>query len=370
MIGLYVHVPFCARKCPYCAFYSGAYSKKSAEAFTDAALRNILSYEGRGVRADTLYLGGGTPSLLSPAQVESIISAAEQAFALDVSTAEITLECNPCTVTPEKLRQLRQAGVNRLSVGFQSADGGELALLGRLHTAQRGRETVLAAAEAGFENISCDLMLGLPDQTGEKLCRSISALAALPIQHISAYILKVEEGTEFSSSGISAALPSEDETAALYLETVRLCEAAGFRQYEISNFARHGAESRHNLKYWRCEEYIGIGPAAHSFFGGRRFACPESIEDFITAPTQRELITDPAPDPAEEYIMLGLRLREGIDLDKAARLGFSPRDPARLRALVQGLSKAGLCISSGSRLSLTPKGMLVSNSVISELLSL
>lgn len=369
MIGLYVHVPFCARKCPYCAFYSGAYSRSGAEDFTAAVLRNIAAYEGKGITADTLYFGGGTPSLLTPEQTGSIINAAKQAFALDAESAEITLECNPCTASPDKLRALRQAGVNRLSVGFQSANDGELALLGRLHTAEQARKTVLDAAAAGFGNISCDLMIGLPDQTRDKLAHSIATLAALPITHISSYILKVEEGTEFYDSGLSEKLPDDDTAAALYLETVRLCQAAGFAQYEISNFARHGAESRHNLKYWRCQEYIGIGPAAHSFFDGKRFACPESLEDFIAAPTQRQLVTDASPDPAEEYIMLGLRLSEGIDLDEALRLGLPPESIDRAEGFIKQLVRSGLAKREGRRLSLTPEGMLVSNSVISGLLS-
>ena len=371
MIGLYVHVPFCARRCPYCAFYSGAYSRSGAEAFTAAVLRNIAAYEGKGITADTLYFGGGTPSLLSAEQVGSIIAAAKQAFALDFEpdSAEITLECNPCTASPDKLRALRQAGVNRLSVGFQSANDDELAMLGRLHTAEQARKTVLEAAAAGFENISCDLMIGLPGQTRDKLAASVGTLAALPVTHISSYILKVEEGTEFFSSRVFEKLPDDDTAAALYLETVRLCQAAGFGQYEISNFARPGAESRHNLKYWRCQEYIGIGPAAHSFFGGQRFACPESLGNFIAAPTQRRIVTDASPDPAEEYIMLGLRLREGIDLDEALRLGLPPAAADRAESFIKQLVRSGLARREGRRLSLTPEGMLVSNSVIAGLLS-
>ena len=292
MTGIYIHVPFCARKCPYCAFYSEAYSASMAESYTEAVLRNIAAYEGQGIAADTLYFGGGTPSLLAPAQTEEIINAAKRVFALD--NAEVTLECNPCTVNPEKLSAFRTAGVNRLSVGFQSADDGELALLGRLHNTDRAVKCVLDAAEAGFENISCDLMTALPGQTPQKLAHSIKTISELPVKHISAYILKPEEGTPFDTEKLRASLPDEDETAALYLETVRLCEEAGFLQYEISNFAKPGFESRHNLKYWRChrDDYIGIGPGAHSFFGGVRFACPEELGSFIEDSVQQRTVTD------------------------------------------------------------------------------
>ena len=368
MTGIYVHVPFCARKCPYCAFYSGAYSAGRAEAFTEAVLRNIARYEGSGIQADTLYFGGGTPSLLSPGQTGRIVNAAEKAFALSSGSAEVTLECNPCTVTPEKLRALRAAGVNRLSVGFQSTDEEELRLLGRLHTAAQAEKCVLDAAEAGFENISCDLMIGLPGQTAEKLVRSLQTITALPVGHISAYILKAEPGTPFYRQEILASLPEEDAAAELYLETVRLCEEAGFAQYEISNFARPGFESRHNLKYWRCEEYIGIGPGAHSFFGGVRYACPEDTDSFISSEKQFAEITDRSPDPAEEYVMLGLRLREGIELAEALRRGLPEDRLPKMTALAQRLKGAGLCTFDGSRIALSARGMLVSNTIIAELL--
>lgn len=245
--GLYLHVPFCRRKCPYCNFYSVPAQPELLTAYTAAVCRNLRHY-GNAVqpeRVDTVYFGGGTPSLLLPAQIAQILETAAEQFALSAD-AEITLEANPATVTPEQLRELRHAGINRLSLGVQSLSDVQLKRLGRLHTAQEAVETVYAAAEAGFRNLSCDLMLALPEQTADELEQTIFRLVQLPITHVSAYLLKVEQGTPFAVQHVAECCPDDDTAADLYLQAVEQLGAAGFLQYEISNFAKAGFESRHN----------------------------------------------------------------------------------------------------------------------------
>lgn len=344
--GLYVHIPFCRAKCPYCDFYSVTFSAKSADEYADAVVRNIERY---GEVYDTVYFGGGTPSLLSP-QIGRILKAARTE-----SGAEITAECNPCTVSGKTLEEMRSAGVNRLSLGIQSFDDNELSALGRLHSARQAEDAILLAREYGFLNISADIMLGIPQQTEDSLSHTIERLSKLPVTHISAYMLKIEPDTPFGAKPPN--IPDEERTAALYLCAVRLLKRHGFEQYEISNFARTGCECRHNLKYWRREEYVGIGPAAHSFYGGRRYAVPRDIESFISSPCQSEDVTDGSPDESEERIMLGLRLSEGIPEELYAPLA------GNLRLIPQEYYR----IERG-RLSLTAEGFLLSNSIISALL--
>ncbi len=360
-LGIYIHVPFCGRKCPYCDFYSIAFSPSAVNAYTEAVLRNIKHYSEPERTVSTIYFGGGTPSLLTPEQLGSIINAVRENFSLS-DDAEITLEANPNTLIPEKLSKLLDAGINRLSIGVQSLLDDELKMLGRTHTAERAEKAVRDAAAAGFSNISCDLMIALPEQTPEKLRRSAERLTALPIQHISAYILKPEDGTPFAGSDLLKALPDDELSAALYLEIVQIMAEHGFAQYEISNFARKGFESRHNCRYWKCQDYLGIGPAAHSCYQGKRFAVPRDIELFSSSEQQPVEITDDAPYGFEEKAMLGLRLTEGIDL----RDFPEHRDSIERKA--PALAEAGYINFYGSKLSLTPEGFLVSNAVIGQLI--
>ncbi|MDO4862996.1 MAG: radical SAM family heme chaperone HemW [Ruminococcus sp.] len=359
-LGIYVHVPFCGRKCGYCDFYSVCYTKVQAELYVKAVLRNIRHYADCSRAVDTVYFGGGTPSLLTAEQLAEIMAEIGRSFAL-APRAEVTLEANPNTLTPEKLAGLRSAGINRLSVGVQSMCDAELRLLGRTHTAERAARAVRDAAEAGFRNISCDLMLGIPSQTPDSLAASIERLAELPIQHVSAYILKIEEGTPFDCGEVMASLPDEDATAELYLLAVRELGRRSFAQYEVSNFAAAGFESRHNCRYWKCMDYLGIGPAAHSCHGGVRFAVPRDISAFIESDVQPTEVTDPHPCGFAEYAMLRLRLAEGLALADV------PDHRADIEKKLTPLVKAGYVKYDGERVSLTPKGFLVSNSVIEAL---
>ncbi len=356
-LGIYIHVPFCGRKCAYCDFYSVSWSKKASDGYTQAVLRNIAHYGDLSKTVDTVYFGGGTPSLLSSRQIDDILAQLRKCFRLD-GNAEITLEANPCTLSPAKLCEFRSTGVNRLSIGVQSLLDSELKTLGRVHDAERAEKAVLDAAAAGFTNISCDLMAALPDQTPENLRFSIERLSELPIQHISAYILKTENGTPFDTDGIRSRLPDEDTSAELYLQMTELLENKGFLQYEVSNFAKKGFESRHNCRYWKCSDYLGIGPSAHSCFGGRRFAVGRDLDDFIRRDVQSVIVTDENPCGFEEFAMLRLRLREGLLLSDTGE------HRADIEKKIPPLINAGYAEYNGERISLTAKGFLMSNSVI------
>lgn len=356
-LGIYIHVPFCGKKCGYCDFYSVKWTRQAAEGYVSAVLRNIRHYSDAGQKVSTVYFGGGTPSMLGTEQLGSILEEIRSCFIFD-EAAEVTLEANPCTLTYEKLKSLRDIGINRLSIGVQSMNDEELKLLGRVHSAERAEQAVLDAEKAGFDNISCDLMIALPDQKQESLTYSIERLSSLPIEHISAYILKTEEGTPFDCDDIKLRLPDEDVTAGLYLHMVSLLEKKGFMQYEVSNFAKNGFESRHNCRYWKCEDYLGIGPAAHSCYKGKRFAVGRDISGFIGSDVQSVTVTDESPCGFEEFAMLRLRLKEGLRFDDV------PEHSADMERKLPPLVKDGYAETDGERVWLTPKGFLMSNSVI------
>ena len=271
-------------------------------------------------------------------------------------SAEVTVECNPREMDRETLGILRGVGVNRLSVGVQSAIDTELKFLGRTHTYEQAEQAIMTAHEVGFNDISADIMLGIPEQDINSLTYTINRLSALPITHVSAYLLKIEPSTVFAKK--PPILPDEDETVKLYLNAVQELETQRFIQYEISNFARRGMTSRHNLKYWRREEYLGIGAAAHSFYKGKRFAVARNLREFVESEHQIEIITDDDPNETEEKIMLGLRLSEGIEKPLWERVqGAFPLIPKRYYKI------------ENERLSLTAEGFLVSNEIISTLLA-
>lgn len=365
--ALYLHVPFCRGKCPYCDFYSVPYTEELAEQYTQAVCRALQRLPYPLGALDTVYFGGGTPSLLGGERIGRILEAAGR-YGIRPE-AEITVECNPGTVTEQGFIQMRAAGVNRLSLGLQSADDGLLQLLGRGHDTQGAAYAAALARKAGFEHLSFDLMLALPGQTEEQIIRAVRFCRAQGAEHVSAYLLKIEEGTPFSENGILNRCPDEDGQADQYLFAVRALESHGFFQYEISNFAREGKFARHNYKYWNCEEYLGIGPSAHSFCGGARFHFPRELDGFLRADDAYALCINDGPGGGpDEYIMLRLRLSQGIVWDE-----LETRFPGR--GLRQELTKAaallhgtGLVETDGKGIRLTTKGMLVSNSVIALLL--
>ena len=364
MNGIYIHIPFCKRKCPYCSFYSVEYDEALADAYVCALRRNIEKYKDEAIFADTVYFGGGTPSLLSPLQINEILTAVRQSFIMP-DDVEITIEANPSSVDYEKLCGYKSVGVNRISFGIQSAHDGELLSLGRLHDYEMAQKAVFDARKAGFTNISCDLMIATPKQTMESLLDSARELCSLPITHISAYMLKIEQGTMFDCDWVRDNTPDEDTVGDMYENLIHVLKAQGFSQYEISNFSKFGYESRHNTKYWKGEGYIGFGPSAHSYFSDRRFFVPSDVYEYISSDFQEEITDEQNPDKAEEYVLLSLRLNEGISFLRYTELGG---DASRLYEKAQVFRGSGLLELDEEKIRLTPKGFLVSNSIIAELL--
>lgn len=352
--GIYIHIPYCRSKCRYCDFYSAPGARGVPQAYVDALLRELAKNTRR---PDTLYFGGGTPALLSPGQVSTLIQAADP-----LPGAEITLEANPDVVTPETLVGFRQAGVNRISFGVQSADDAQLQRLGRTHTAAGAARALSWAQEAGFPDICGDIMLALPQYTNAEFDRTLALLQNGGCTHISAYLLKVEPGTAFYRNP-PAGLPDADAAADFYLYAVRQLEAAGYRQYEISNFARPGHEGRHNLLYWNCEPYRGIGPAAHSCVDNVRRFWPGDVQGFIDGTIHEEIEGDCT---AEDYLLMQLRLTRGLDLEEYARRGghFTAAQQAFMRQCVTH----GYAVWEGSSFRLTPAGMVVQNAILTELI--
>lgn len=361
MLGIYIHIPFCAKKCPYCDFYSEKFSKATADLYTEAVITAIESYSG--LVADTLYFGGGTPNLIGSGNIKKIVSAAKNVFLLE--NAEITMEANPESLSKQNISLFKEAGVNRLSLGLQSSNLSELSALNRRHTPEQVRFCVKKAKECGINNISLDLMVGISGQTIASLQESIDFCDKLKVNHISAYLLKIEEGTPYFENYDSLCFPDEDFSAELYEFMVKELEARGFEQYEISNFAKKGFEARHNTKYWLCEEYIGIGAAAHGFFNGQRYYYERDLHSFIESPLKT--ISDGEGGYAEEELMLALRLKKGLDLEHF-QIKHSITLSNDFYKAVDKFCKTDLVQSSGVNLALTKKGFLVSNLIISELI--
>ena len=360
-LGIYIHIPFCEKKCNYCSFYS-----VKPESFVSEYVLKIINelekWGGRTARPiDTLYIGGGTPSLLSPENLKEIILAVRKNFNLK-SYAEITVEINPKSNSKDFLVAAKEVGVNRISVGVQSSSPEELKTLGRRHTFLEAKNTILTAREVGFKNISADIMIGLPNSNNKTLEQSINDILNLNTEHISAYILKVEEGTPFYENGTP--LPSDDTVSDQYLQMVKAFKKAGFNHYEISNFAKKGFESKHNNRYWLCSEYIGIGPSAHSFFEGKRFYYPADILGFLNNP---ETVADGEGGDEQEFIMLALRLSRGLKFSEFKNR-FDHEINQKFINKARFFEKNGLCRVDADSVSLTTRGMLLSNTVILELL--
>ena len=364
-LGLYIHIPFCRAKCAYCDFYSLAHSEEKMDAYTAALLRHLEEVAPRaaGMQVDTVYFGGGTPSYLGTARLIRILQTVQRRY--DVTRdAEITLEANPDSAGDWRaLRRLRRAGFNRLSLGVQSTDDELLRRIGRVHTCEQVQQAVTAARKAKLTNLSLDLIYGLPGQTMEDWQRTLADAVALGPEHLSCYGLKLEEGTPLWQQRQALTLPDDDAQADMYLYTVAALSEAGYGQYEISNFARAGRESRHNLKYWRMQEYAGFGPGAHSDFGGVRYGYVRDLDAYIAGRlVLAEAETDGTLARDFEYVMLSLRTAEGIDR-RTFENRYRQRFEAMERLFVQ-YEQAGLAQRTEGGWRLTPRGFLVSNSII------
>ncbi len=363
--GVYLHIPFCKSRCSYCDFATDVYRDSGAvERYVDALCAEVKGSEFE-VQADTIYFGGGTPSLLMSEQVERVLAAVRSRFDVAADT-EITMEMNPATVTPESLAAYRDLGVNRASFGVQTFDDRALKLLARGHDANDARETFRLLREAGFDNISLDLIAGLPGQTAGDWMANLEAAIGLGPEHMSLYLLEVHEGTPLAEQIRSGRqpLPDEDLAAVMYEMMIDTVGNAGYSQYEISNFSRPGFESRHNTKYWRLDPVFGFGVSAHSFDGRERSANERDTAKYVemisskgSAEVDREAV-----DRCSEYTFLGLRLDEGIDLAEFMDrfdVEFTLKYENELAALLE----AQLVETSGGRIRLTRKGKLFSNEV-------
>jgi oxygen-independent coproporphyrinogen-3 oxidase len=371
--GVYLHIPFCKSRCSYCDFATDVYRNADVvERYVEALCREIETAkppkDGTSNEIDTIYLGGGTPSLLSPPQLKQILRAVRERFTVDTK-AEITMEMNPATVTLETLREYKSLGVNRASFGVQTFNDRDLKLLARGHDANDARQTFKLLRESGFANVSFDLIAGLPGQTLDDWKRNLDEAVAMRPEHLSLYLLEIHKGTPLAEQLRTGRrpLPDDDLAAEMYELMIDHLAVAGYQQYEISNFAKPGFESRHNSKYWTLDPVYGFGVSAHSFDGFQRYANERDtaayvkrIEEFGVAEIVREGI-----DAASEFIFLGLRLNSGIDVNKyRERFGIDLQE--KYRHEIDRVNEAGLIDITTEHINLTRKGMLFSNEVFAE----
>lgn len=376
-LGIYLHIPFCAKKCAYCDFYSFAPEGENfIERYVSAMMLQIEDMAGscRDYVIDTVYFGGGTPTMLPIRQFRRLFESVRRNFKLS-KNVEITVEANPGTVNLHTLKTIRKLGVNRLSFGMQSAIDSELKALGRIHTACQFEESFKNARKAGFDNISVDVMYGIPDQTLSSLTKTLEYLCNLAPEHISFYCLKLEKGTPFYENRENLTLPDDDTEYDMYTESVRLLTDNGFCRYEMSNFSVPGKESRHNLKYWNCDEYLGIGASAHSYFGGRRFSIARDAMAYIDSmeipeagiEIYEENRTIENEESMNEYVMLRMRLDEGINIGEfKRRYGVNFYD--KFGKYFDEYIPDGFVKKDGGRYAFTTKGMFVSNYILSTIL--
>ena len=374
-LGLYVHVPFCLKKCRYCDFVSYVGGAAAVDLYLAALKQELALYDAllrpADKRPDSIFIGGGTPTSLPAPKLLALLEWIGSIFE-PVPGCEITVEANPGTVDEAYLRALREGGVNRLSLGAQSFQDRLLTMLGRAHNAREAAEAVRAARVAGFTNLSLDLMFGLPTQTGEDLRASLERAVGLEPTHLSVYGLQLEPGTPLTQAVAAKQLTpcSEDSELAMYQTALEFLPAHGYQHYEISNFAQPGYESRHNLKYWQNKPYLGLGPAAHAYFRGERRANEPTVEKYAARLAKgelpvvsRETIT-PEIEMAET-MLTGLRLRQGVDCE-AFFNRFGRRAEAIYQKEITKLTQAGLLETQNGHLRLTPQGLPLGNLVFAE----
>ncbi len=360
-LGIYIHVPFCKSKCPYCDFYSVTPFK--TESYVQKACTELEKWsKSLNKTVDTVYLGGGTPSLLKCESICKILNSVKNNF--KVSNAEITMEVNPADYKLIDFEKLKFFGVNRVSIGAQSLSDNELKSLGRRHNSDDIFFTYDQIKAAGIKNISFDVILGIPGQTEKSLDDFLNFCQYNKVPHISAYLLKIEKGTLFYKNQEILNFPNEDESAELYLYACEILKKRGYNHYEISNFALPGFESRHNLKYWNLDEYLGVGPSAHSLINNKRFYYRANLEDFIC---RGEILNEGAFEPKKEYIMLRLRRAEGLK-NKYYKEQFGEDIPEIYFQKAQKFVDHGLMINDKFGLRLTEKGFLLSNHIILDML--
>lgn len=348
MLGLYIHIPFCATKCAYCDFYSLKYNKETVEKYVEEVCRRLKKLDNI---FDTVYFGGGTPSLVGAENLSKILSNVTYK-----QGAEITVEVNPKSFKSGFFEKLYKSGFNRVSIGAQSAIETELKTLTRKHSFSDVEKTVFAAKSAGFKNISIDVMVGISGQTLNSLKKTLDKCIALEPAHFSCYMLKIEESTPYADSEL--VFPNDEEVSEMYLFLCNYLKKHDYIQYEVSNFSKEGLSSTHNTLYWKCEEYLGVGPAAHSYLKGKRYYFPNDIEYFLEG---KEMMFLEDGDELYDYVMLGLRLSEGIEMSRFENnIGFIEK--------FKKYCKAGYASICNGRMFLNEKGFLVQNIILNDLL--
>jgi oxygen-independent coproporphyrinogen-3 oxidase len=366
--SIYIHLPFCRKRCGYCSFISYAGREDDIPAYTHSLIREIEMRQVEDIQVRTLYFGGGTPSLCPQESLKLILEAIGSRYSI-APEAEITLEANPGTISPEYLQAIRAMGINRLSLGMQSLDDAELSLLGRIHTTAEAKEAVHQAKDAGFSNINLDFIYGIPGRSMETWRLMLGEIVTLGAQHISLYGLTLEEDTPMYKrvKRGEIAAPDDDAEAEQYEMAEQILDATGYNHYEISNWALPGFESRHNLAYWKRTPYLGLGAAAHSFLEDKRIANTSNLDEYLSCLSQGKLppqtveVID-AGTALSEAIILGLRLDEGVSADDI-EAHFSIDLYSRFAEEIAELVSLGLLERQDNRIRLTPRGRLLGNEV-------
>ena len=374
-LGLYIHIPFCVKKCEYCDFLSWSAGEEEREQYVNALLSEIESYKefAKGYRVSTVFIGGGTPSVLLPKQMERILQKVYEVFELE-KRPEITIEVNPGTVDEEKLQCYKENKINRLSIGLQSVKDDKLRLLGRIHTYQDFVDSYELARKVGFDNISLDLISSIPGQTLQEWKEELETAAAQKPEHISVYQLIIEEGTPFYEKYAEhpELLPDEETSREIYLWTGKFLKEAGYEQYEISNYAKSGKESRHNLKYWERGDYLGLGLGAASMVRNIRMSNTKDMKVYLERCSQPKTMREDVqfleePRQMEEFMFLGLRKTRGISKKEFRRIFGRDIDMVYEKALHKCLEN-GMLVEHKDWISLSEEGVLLSNAVLSEFL--
>ena len=367
---IYIHIPFCIRKCDYCDFLSGPSEPEEQADYVQALLREIQAVEeGEGRSVSSIFIGGGTPSVLDERLLGDILREIRNRFKME-EDAEITIEVNPGTANIGKLQAYREMGINRLSIGLQSPEDRELKILGRIHNYGQFLETYQEARTVGFDNINIDLMSAIPDQTYEGWVKNLRTVAELEPEHISAYSLIVEEGTPFAARKLN--LPDEDTEYNMYEATAQILKEYGFEQYEISNYARKGRECRHNVGYWTRQDYLGFGLGASSLYGKERFANTADMKKYLENSKNPEKIREKEPsltreDEMAEFMFLGLRMTQGVS-KKEFQEYFGTAIENIYGEVLKKYKKQGLLLEESGRIFLSREGIHVSNAVMADFL--
>ena len=369
MLGVYVHLPFCERKCNYCAFISFTNIQEQEENYVNHLLEEIEQsknkyFEGKKEKIDTIYLGGGTPSIVKLENIEKILDAIKNNFYLSENN-EITIECNPNSLDTNKLKFYKKVGINRLSIGVQTLDDKDLKIINRLHTSEQAIDVVRQAREVGFENISVDLLIGLKNQTKENFIKQIEVLKILGVKHFSCYMIQVENGTKLEQlyNLDKNIILNEDESVDIYEKTADFFNKSEFLRYEISNFAVKGFESKHNYKYWTGENYIGFGVAAHSYINGIRYANPKNFSQYYLGENiSKEVLTK--KQIIEEHIMLGFRCNNGVNIPFLNSLGYDITQNSDYKFM----KEKNIIIEKNDKVYLNPNYYGVNNFIIVKLL--